>query len=312
MHSRLFKNIQEIPNHNGLVITQGTFDGVHLGHITVLQQVVKTAKALNKKSLLLTFHPHPRLIINPNDQSLRTLQSIEEKANDVFNIGIDYMLVLPFNKEIAEKSPEEFVKDILVDGLRIHTLIVGYDHRFGKHRSGGFADLKQLGATYHFQVQEIEANIIDQIAVSSSRIRKALLDNRLQEANQLLGKPYILTGMVESGKKLGRTIGFPTANLQLNDPYKLIPSHGVYAGYTYINGKQYKMVCNIGTQPTVEGNDVKIEAHILDFSGNLYNQTISLHLVQFLRPVQRFNSLDELVKQIQIDVHQTQECIHIA
>ncbi len=312
MHSQLFKNIEEIPSHNGLVITQGTFDGVHLGHITVLKQVVKTAKSLNKKSLLLTFHPHPRLIINPDDQSLRTLQSIEEKAKDVFQAGIDYMLVLPFNAEIAEKSPEEFVKDILVDGLHIHTIIVGYDHRFGKNRSGGFIDLQHLGNSYQFQVKEIEANIISEIAVSSSRIRKALLDNRLQEANQLLGKPYVLTGMVESGKKLGRTIGFPTANIALNDPYKLIPSHGVYAGYTIIEGIQHKMVCNIGTQPTVEGNDVKIEAHILDFSGDIYHQTISLHLVQFLRPVQRFNSLDELVNQIKIDAQQASETIQIA
>ncbi len=311
MLQNLFYHLQEVPQNEGLVITQGTFDGVHLGHQTVLRQVVETAKSQQKKSLLLTFHPHPRLIINPQDQSLRTLQSIEEKAQAVFALGIDYVLVLPFTEEISKKSPEEFVEDILVNALHVSTMVVGYDHRFGHKRSGGFIELTQLGKQFGFQVLEIEANLIQEIAVSSSRIRRALMEGHISEANQLLGSTYLLTGMVEKGRELGRTIGFPTANLKISDPYKLIPAHGVYCGFAYLENQSqpYPMICNIGPQPTVEGMDSKIEAHLIHFQGDLYNQTIVLGLVQFLRKIERFESLEALKNQLQRDREQAMELL---
>jgi len=298
MLQNLFYNLNDVPASDGLVVTQGTFDGVHRGHQTVLSQVVTTAKSQHKKSLLLTFHPHPRLVINPNDESLRTLQSIEEKAAAVFALGIDYVLVLPFTEEISKKSPREFVEDILVKGLKSSTVVVGYDHRFGHKRSGGFAELTALGLEFGFEVKEIEARLIDEIAVSSSRIRRALQEGNITVANQLLGSTYLLTGMVVKGKQLGRTIGFPTANLQIGDPYKLIPAFGVYCGYAYFNQTAIPMVCNIGHQPTVDGSEAKIEAHLIDFDQDIYNQTIQLGLVQFLRKIERFDSLESLKNQL--------------
>jgi riboflavin kinase/FMN adenylyltransferase len=309
MLHNLFYKLAEVPHEEGLVITQGTFDGVHRGHQTVLKQVVATAQAHHKKSLLLTFHPHPRLVINPNDQSLRTLQSIEEKAKSVFALGIDYVLVLPFTEEISKKSPAQFVEDILVNALNVSTMVVGYDHRFGHNRSGGFEELTRLGKSFGFEVLEIEANLIEAIAVSSSRIRRALMEGNISDANQLLGSTYLLTGMVEKGKELGRTIGFPTANIAINDPYKLIPAHGVYCGFARINDTQIPMLCNIGPQPTVNGKDTKIEAHLLDFNQDLYNQTITLGLVQFLRKIERFESLEALKKQLISDREQAIELL---
>ncbi|MFM1792920.1 MAG: hypothetical protein RLZZ252_1274 [Bacteroidota bacterium] len=311
MLQNLFYNLNEVPKHEGLVITQGTFDGVHRGHQTVLKQVVATAKSQQKKSLLLTFHPHPRLVINPNDQSLRTLQSIEEKAKAVFDIGIDYVLVLPFTEEISKKSPAEFVEDILVNSLGVAIMVVGYDHRFGHNRTGGFEELTQLGKSYGFEVLEIEANLIEAIAVSSSRIRRALMEGNISEANQLLGSTYLLTGMVEKGKQLGRTIGFPTANISIKDPYKLIPAHGVYCGYAWIHEVQIPMVCNIGPQPTVNGIDTKIEAHLLEFNQDIYNQPITLGLVQFLRKIERFESLEALKNQLIRDREQAIELLSL-
>ena len=310
MLQNLFYFLNDVPANNGLVVTQGTFDGVHRGHQTVLNQVVETAKAQNKKSLLLTFHPHPRLVINPNDQSLRTLQSAEEKAEAVFAQGIDYVLVLPFTEEISKKSPRQFVEDILVQGLHCSTVVVGYDHRFGHQRSGGFPELTSLGKEFGFEVKEIEARLIDEIAVSSSRIRRALQEGHISAANQLLGSTYLLTGMVVQGKQLGRTIGFPTANIQVSDPYKLIPAYGVYCGYALFEGDQIPMVCNIGPQPSVESEEAKIEAHLIGYHGNLYNQTLRLGLVQFLRKIERFDSLESLKNQLIQDREQAIKLLH--
>jgi riboflavin kinase/FMN adenylyltransferase len=304
-----YHNPADIPTQQPLVITQGTFDGVHLGHQKVLKQVVALAKSKNTQSLLITYHPHPRLVIDPSNQDLRMLSSIEEKAEAVYALGVDYVLVLPFTQEFAQLSPRDFVESILVNQLHVDTIVIGYDHRFGKNRAGDFHSLVALASEYNFQVQEIPASEIDAIAISSTRIRKALSNKQLSEANTLLGKPYILTGIVTEGKKLGRTIGFPTANLRIEDPYKLIPPTGVYAGYCKVENERYKMVCNIGTRPTVEGNTLTIEAHIFDFDKNIYNQPISLFLVQYLRNEQKFDSLESLKTQILIDAQQAQSLV---
>ena len=304
-----YHNPSEIPGDQPLVITQGTFDGVHLGHQKVLKQVVALAKSKNTKSLLITYHPHPRLVIDPSNHELRMLSSIEEKAKAVYDLGVDYVLVLPFTQEFAQLSPRDFVKTILVDQLHVDTIVIGYDHRFGKNREGDFQSLMALAQEFHFQVQEIPASEIDAIAISSTRIRKALSNKQLNEANTLLGKPYILTGIVTEGQKLGRTIGFPTANLDIQDPYKLIPPSGVYAGYCLLENERYKMVCNIGYRPTVNGQDLRIEAHLFDFDKNIYGSPISLFLVQYLRNEQKFDSLESLKTQILIDAQQAQSMV---
>lgn len=304
-----YHNPSEIPSDQPMVITQGTFDGVHLGHQKVLKQVVALAKSKNTKSLLITYHPHPRLVIDPSNHELRMLSSIEEKAKAVYDLGVDYVLVLPFTQEFAQLSPRDFVKTILVDQLHVDTIVIGYDHRFGKNREGDFQSLMALAQEFHFQVQEIPASEIDAIAISSTRIRKALSNKQLNEANTLLGKPYILTGIVTEGQKLGRTIGFPTANLDIQDPYKLIPPSGVYAGYCLLENERYKMVCNIGYRPTVNGQDLRVEAHLFDFDKNIYGSPISLFLVQYLRNEQKFDSLESLKTQILIDAQQAQSMV---
>ncbi|MFM8994788.1 MAG: bifunctional riboflavin kinase/FAD synthetase [Bacteroidota bacterium] len=306
---RPYHNPSEIPSDQPLVITQGTFDGVHLGHQKLLKQVVVMAKSKNTKSLLITYHPHPRLVIDPNNHELRMLSSIEEKAQAVYDLGVDYVLVLPFTQEFAQLSPRDFVKTILVDQLHVDTIVIGYDHRFGKNREGDFLSLLALAQEFHFQVQEIPASEIDAIAISSTRIRKALSNKQLNEANTLLGKPYILTGIVTEGQKLGRTIGVPTANLDIQDPYKLIPPSGVYAGYCLLENERYKMVCNIGYRPTVNGLDLRVEAHLFDFDKNIYGHPISLFLVQYLRNEQKFDSLESLKTQILIDAQQAQSMV---
>ncbi len=311
--SGLVFGIDNLPQHNGYVVTQGTFDGVHKGHVHVLQQVVRIAQQENLPSILITFHPHPRLIVNPNDKSLALLSSIKEKAQRILDLGIDTVLVLPFTEEIASLSPEEFISSILVQKLKVKHMVVGYDHRFGKNRSGGFQELIQFAPKFGFQVSEISPKEIDEIAVSSTRIRKALQNGNLNEANDLLGYNYTLTGIVVHGQKRGRTIGFPTANLAIDEPSKLIPNYGVYAGFARLlrsensiqpflqTPNRIPMVLNLGVRPTVDGTQFVTEAHLLDFSGDLYDQELQLELVEFIRPEKKFESFDDLKNQIQLD-----------
>jgi riboflavin kinase/FMN adenylyltransferase len=297
----LIFELENIPQNEGFVVTQGTFDGVHLGHQHVLKQVVNIAKEYQKPSLLITFYPHPRLVINPNDSTIKMLSSIEEKAKIILEMGIDYVLVLSFTHEISQYSPEKFVHDILVSKLNAQCMVVGYDHRFGKNRSGGFSELTEFAKKFNFKVKEINASEIDEIAVSSTRIRKAIASGNLREANELLGKPYRLTGIVVEGQKLGRQLGFPTANLMIDEPHKLIPPNGVYLGFVIIQNKKYKIMLNIGVRPTVDGKFQTIEAHIIDFNEDIYNQKLTIYLVQFLREELRFNGLEALKIQLQKD-----------
>jgi riboflavin kinase/FMN adenylyltransferase len=300
MNGLIFE-LENIPQNEGFVITQGTFDGVHLGHQHVLKQVVNIAKEYKKPSLLITFYPHPRLVINPNDSTIKMLSSIEEKAKIILEMGIDYVLVLSFTHEISQYTPEKFVHDILVSKLNVKCMVVGYDHRFGKNRSGGFSELTEFAKKFNFKVKEINASEIDEIAVSSTRIRKAIASGNLKEANELLGKPYRLTGIVVEGQKLGRQLGFPTANLMIDEPHKLIPPNGVYLGFAIIQNTKYKIMLNIGVRPTVDGKNQTIEAHIIDFNENIYNQKLTIYLVQFLREELRFNGLEALKIQLQKD-----------
>ena len=292
----------------GFVLTQGTFDGVHRGHQQVLNQVLEEAKSQNLPSMLLTFHPHPRSIVKPKDWNPLILNSIEEKAQRVLDLGIDVVLVLEFTKEISEYSPKEFVERILVEAIGAKSIVVGYDHRFGKNREGKFENLTSLSKEFQFTVNEIAAKEIDDIAISSTRIRTSLQNGELNSANELLGYHYPLSGKVIHGEKRGRTIGFPTANIEIEEPQKLIPPNGVYAGITNMGNVTYPVVMNIGTRPTVNGSDRRIEAHIIGLDQDLYNQRIQIELVAFLRNERKFENLDALKNQIQQDLN---EALHI-
>lgn len=306
---RVYHNLEEIPRFNGLVLTQGTFDGVHLGHVKVLENVVNEARTSGMESMLLTFFPHPRLVLYPNDNDLRMLSSLDEKINQVENCGIDHMLILPFTSEVASLSPLDFVRGVLVDKLNVSTIIVGYDHRFGKNREGSFADLVQYGQMLNFRVKEIPAGEIDHIAVSSTRIRKALLSGGLSQANQLLGHAYTLSGKVVHGRKLGRTLGFPTANIEIEDSHKLIPATGVYAVRAHLPSGVYGGAMNIGFNPTIPGKGFSIEAHLFGFSEDIYEIAIRFEVVSYLRKEYTFDNLEDLKLQIAQDCEDAKKAL---
>ncbi|MFM1898855.1 MAG: hypothetical protein RL577_1095 [Bacteroidota bacterium] len=285
-----------------IVLTQGTFDGVHLGHQQVLKSVVNRAQNSARKSVLLTFYPHPRQVVKQNDAEVQILNNLEEKSRRIFAQGIDYIWVLPFDESIAELSPEAYIETILMAHWNIKEMVVGYDHRFGKNREGGLAELAELGNRLGFVVSQIPASEIQAIAISSSRIRTALLDGRMEEANELLGEPYSLSGIVIKGLQLGRKLGFPTANISLNETHKLIPPYGVYCGYCDYQGQRWKLVMNMGIRPTIEGRGLSVEAHLLDFDGDLYGQHLEFHITQYVRPEKRFENLEALAQQITLDV----------
>ncbi len=301
---RLFRSLDELPEFENLVVTQGTFDGVHRGHVQVLQQVVEQAAAIGGKSMLITFYPHPRMVLYPNENKLRLLNTIEEKAELMHKAGIENILVLPFTDEISKLTPLDFVRNILVNKLKVKKMIVGHDHRFGKNREGGLRELQQFGEMFNFEVEEIPAWQLEEAAVSSTRIRTALLEGRIEEANELLGRPYSFTGTVVHGKKLGREIGFPTANIEVFDPYKLIPADGVYAVTCKIGVDKFKAAMNIGWNPTIAGKGHTIEAHLLDFSGDLYDIAIPFELIARIRDEEKFQNMDELKQKIGQDVEQ--------
>lgn len=303
---KIFTSLDELPQLDNIILTQGTFDGVHKGHQKVLKSVVDHAKLNNSKSMLLTFYPHPRLVINPNENSLRMLTTIEEKQALLENMGLDFMLVLPFTSEVSKYSPEQFVKEILVDRLHVKTIIVGYDHHFGHHRIGNFQTLIDLGVKYGFDVFEISANEIDHIAVSSTRIRKALLNGALEEANELLGRPYSFEGKVVHGQKIGRTLGYPTVNIEINDPFKLIPDAGIYASIAEIEGQRYKCAMNIGYRPTFGDFGMTIEGYVLEFSRDVYDLNIKFEIISRIRKEQKFKNVEELKEQIAKDVKETE------
>lgn len=303
---KVFTSLEELPVFKNLVLTQGTFDGVHQGHLKVLRSVVEQARGRGNTSMLLTFYPHPRLVVNPDDNSLRMLSSIKEKEELIAQTGIDYLMVLPFTSEVSKYSPEQFVKEILVDKLDISSIIVGYDHRFGYQREGDLDILTQLGKKYDFEVSEIKANEVDNMAISSTRIRKSLLEGRLEEANELLGRYYSFSGVVVHGQKNGRKMGFPTVNIQPDDPYKLIPAPGVYAAIASFQGKRHKCAMNIGFNPTFGNFGMTIEGYLLNFEGDLYGANLKFEMVSRIRSEIKFNSIEELKHKISEDVEATE------
>ena len=283
------------------VVTSGTFDGVHLGHQKILRRLQELASQKKGETVLLTYWPHPRLILKPEDNSLRLLTTLSEKVKLLEEMGVDHLIILPFTKELSQMSSEEFIRDILVDKIQTKTLVIGYDHKFGKNREGSFEYLQSHSHLFGFAIEEISRQDVDDLGVSSTKIRTALAQGDIFTANKYLGRPYDLSGQVVKGQQIGRSIGFPTANIQIAEGYKLLPRDGAYAVHAEVNSIRYKAILNIGDRPTVDGEQKTIEAHLIDFEGDLYGQELRVYFLEFLREEKKFESLGALKNQLVID-----------
>lgn len=281
-------------------ITVGTFDGVHLGHQKIITHLVKKAKQKNCGTLLLTFDPHPRKVVQPSNAPM-LLQTIEERSEILSKLGLEIIFVQPFTKAFSKLNAEEYVKDILVNQLNVEHLLVGYNHRFGKNRTANIFDLKKLGKKYKFSVGEIQAHIVNKITVSSTKIRHAVNNGNIKYANSLLGHTYKLKGIVMKGRQNGKKIGFPTANVKINEREKILPKNGVYAVKVNYNEMTNLAMMNIGTNPTFSGNYISNEVHLINWDGNLYKKEIEIFFIERIRDEKKFNSIQDLSIQLQND-----------
>ena len=282
------------------VITIGTFDGVHIGHKKILERIIHSAQELSCESTVLTFFPHPRMVLQ-DDSSVKLLNTINEKTALLEKTGIDNLIIHPFDKEFSRLTAEDFVKTILVDQLNIQKIIIGHDHRFGRNRTADINDLIEFGKEFGFDVEQISAQEINEIAISSTKIRNAILEGNIALANKYLGYNYFFSGEVVKGKQLGRTIGFPTANIHIKEDYKLIPKNGVYIVKSIFEKESVFGMMNIGNRPTVNGENQTIEVNFFDFDHDIYNEIITVEILEFIRDEQKFESIDALKNQIQKD-----------
>ena len=297
---KIYTSLQEFTSTKKTIVTLGTFDGVHLGHTVILDRICNIAKQENLESVVLTFFPHPRLIVS-NDSEIKLLNTMAEKAKLLEQKGIQNFIIHPFDKLFSELSPREFVKQILIKQLNIQKIIIGYDHKFGKNRAADFNDLIAFGNEFGFDVKEIPAKQVDEVSVSSTKIRNSLLEGNISLANDYLGYSYMLSGIVVKGNQLGRTIGFPTANIQISENYKLIPKNGVYMVTAILNNKIIFGMMNIGVKPTLGENLMSIEVHLLHFSEDIYGQEIQVNVIDRLRDEQKFESFEVLKSQLDMD-----------
>tara|TARA_B110000467_G_scaffold150438_1_gene157915 strand:+ start:645 stop:1574 length:930 start_codon:yes stop_codon:yes gene_type:complete len=282
------------------ILTLGTFDGVHKGHQKILKKLKYEAKKDNLKSIVLTFFPHPRTVLNP-DFNLKLINTIEERTRLFEKSKIDILITHPFDKNFSELSPDQFVKNILVNKLKIKKILIGYDHRFGKNRTAGFKDLKIFGLKYGFEVIEISVEEKNKVSISSTKIRNSIIEGDIKTAKSYLGYDFSLKGEVVNGNAIGRTIGFPTANLNINQDYKLIPKNGVYLIRTILEGKKVYGMMNIGVKPTLKSKDTSIEVNLFDWGGNLYGKLIEVFILYYIREEKKFDSLIKLGNQIKLD-----------
>ncbi|WP_304140657.1 bifunctional riboflavin kinase/FAD synthetase [Mesoflavibacter zeaxanthinifaciens] len=293
---------------NHTVLTIGTFDGVHIGHQKIIKRLVEISEIKNLTPSLLTFFPHPRMVLQ-KDANIKLINTIDEKKDILKQFGISNLVIKEFTKEFSRLTAEDFVKNILVDHLKAKHIIIGYDHHFGRNRNANIEDLKQFGKDFDFEVEEISKQDINDVAVSSTKIRAALQEGNIKTANTYLGYNFMLTGKVIDGKKLGQTINYPTANLHIEETYKLIPKHGVYIVKSIIDNITVYGMMNIGYNPTVNGKHQTIETHFFDFNKDLYGQNLKIELLQRLRDEQKFNSVEELQSQLHIDKNNALEFI---
>ena len=293
----IYNNINEFNSTDNTILTIGTFDGVHLGHQKVLERLTNSAKENNLESTVLTFFPHPRTILNPN-KPLKLINSVKERTELLNRSKVDNLIIHPFDKNFSELDPEKYVVEILVKKLKAKIILIGYDHKFGKNRTADITDLKIYGKKYGFKVIEIKAEEISNIAISSTKIRKAISEGNISTVKKYLGYDFSLSGKIVHGKSIGRTLGFPTANIEVKEEYKLLPKNGVYLIQSVINHNKYFGMMNIGIKPTIKESSKTIEVNFFDFEGDLYHKNIEVNIKKFIRDEIKFDSLELLKSQI--------------
>ena len=293
-------NIEQLPAFRNAVITIGTFDGVHSGHRQIISKLKEEAKNINGETVIITFHPHPRKVVSSTILGIRLINTLEEKIELLEQLGIDHLVVVPFTDAFANQQAEEYVGHFLVDKFHPHTIIIGYDHRFGKERKGDYLLLEKLAPVFNFQLKEIPKHVLDEISISSTRIREALLHGKIEIADKLLGYEFFFSGTVVHGDKLGRKLGYPTANLKVVNEEKIVPGNGIYAVFAQTEGSSEKLkgMMSIGFRPTVDGKTRVIEVNIFNFNEEIYDQTLKVYVKKYLREEVKFDGLESLVKQI--------------
>lgn len=309
---KIYRSIDDFKKLYGAVVTIGTFDGVHLGHRKILNRVTELASGHNSESVLLTFFPHPRMVLYPDDHGLQLLNTLDEKIMLLEKAGIQHLIIQPFSKEFSRTTSTEFVRDYLVNKIGTKVLVIGYDHHFGRNRQGSLEELKELASIYDFMVEEIPAQEIDDIAVSSTKIRKALLEGNLEQANAFLSYPYLLTGKVVKGHSRGKKLGFPTANIQVEENYKLIPASGIYLAEIILQGSEAKhhALVSIGHNPTFGNNPLSIEVYILDFDRDIYGAKMQAEMISKLRDEMKFENETQLIVQMKEDEKKARELLN--
>lgn len=312
---RIINNSIQARNIKNAVVTIGTFDGVHLGHQAIFKEMRRLADEVNGETMVVTFHPHPRQVLAIGTEKLRFICSQEEKLKKFEEFGIDNVVIIPFTKEFASTPSDEFIKDYIIERIHPAVIVVGYDHHFGKNRMGDFQMLNELGAQYGFKTVQVEAQDINEVAVSSTKIRNFLWTGNVKAANELLGYPYSVTGLVIRGNEIGRTIGFPTANLDIPNEFMMINNPGVYACRTEINGKRYDAMANTGTRPTIgdrADGDFIIEVNVFDFEGDLYGKTLKVWFIDRIRDEVKFNGLEALKNQLHQDREEAKKILSLS
>ena len=309
---QVHKDLTHLPHFNNAVVTIGTFDGVHLGHQQIIKQLTETAHRVNGETVIITFDPHPRSVIGVYGGTVSLLNTFEEKVTLLEKAGVDHLVVVPFTKEFANKTAEEYCREFIYQNFKPHTIIIGYDHRFGKNRKGDYHLLEEIGLELGFDVKEIDEKVLNEVTISSTGIRNALSGNDINTANDFLGYTYFFEGEVVKGNQLGRTIGYPTANIKLGVEEKLIPADGVYAVSLYIkpnlNERLFGMM-NIGVRPTFDGKKRLIDVNIFDFNANIYGKILQIHVHAFLRNEVKFSGLDALITQLEGDAVKAKEVL---
>tara|TARA_B100000963_G_scaffold107006_1_gene92993 strand:- start:48072 stop:49004 length:933 start_codon:yes stop_codon:yes gene_type:complete len=301
-------NIKNYQPKKPSILTIGTFDGLHIGHQKIIHNLVSKAKKEDLCSLVLTFFPHPRMVLQ-KDTQLKMIDTIEEKRQLLEKLGVEILIIQPFNREFSRMTALEYTRDILVNGLGISKLIIGYDHRFGRNREATIEDLKHFGLDYNFTVEEIPVQDVESIAVSSTKIRNAIITGHIKKANQFLGRHFLLCGTVVKGDKIGRKMGYPTANILIKEEYKLKPQNGVYLVQCHLYNQKFFGMMNVGKRPTISGKETQIETHFFEFEEDLYGKKLKIELLEKIRDEQKFDSLELLVEQLGVDKKNCQELI---
>ncbi|HNK27574.1 MAG TPA: riboflavin biosynthesis protein RibF [Ferruginibacter sp.] len=298
---QIHRDINRLPVFRHAVITIGTFDGVHAGHRQIIERLKQTAAEAGGESVIITFHPHPRKVVSSVITGVRLINTLDERIELLEKTGIDHLVIVPFTDYFANQSADEYIRDFLVARFRPHTIIIGYDHRFGRERSGNYSLLEEKAAQYGYRLMEIPEHLLDTIKVSSTNIRNAILHSNADEANRLLGYTFFFEGEVIHGDKIGREIGYPTANLKSTDDEKIVMGDGIYAVYATVDGLQYKGMMSIGFRPTVNGRTRVTEVNLFDFDQSIYGKKIRVHVKKYLRSEVKFNGLEELKEQLHKD-----------